>query len=124
MTLRTLVQYFGPKHSKLPARLWTWPFVTADLIGFLSQCGGGIMASGGSSGNAILVTAGRALMIAGVAFQAVIMLIAGALATDFTMRMCRRQSTLVLRNLPKDLKIFLCSMIAAFILILARCIYR
>ncbi|KFA55208.1 hypothetical protein S40293_09699 [Stachybotrys chartarum IBT 40293] len=124
MTLRTLVQYFGPEHTKLPARLWTWPFVTADLIGFVSQCGGGIVASMGGDGNAGLATAGNAIMVAGVAFQAIVMVIAGVLATDFTVRMRRRQSGPTFSRLPKDLKIFLCSMNAAFLLILARCIYR
>ncbi|KAF4986785.1 hypothetical protein FDECE_15775 [Fusarium decemcellulare] len=124
MTLRTLVQYFGPEHTRLPARLWTWPFVTADLIGFVSQCGGGIVASMGSDGKPGLATAGNAIMIAGVTFQAVVMIIAGVLATDFGLRIRRRQGSYVFKRLPRDLKIFLVSMTAAFLLILTRCIYR
>jgi hypothetical protein len=125
MTLRTLVQYFGPEHTRLPARLWTWPFVTADLIGFVSQCGGGIIASlGGEGSNPGLATLGNTIMIVGVAFQAVVMMIAGVLATDFAMRVRRRQGTHMFGNLPQKLRFFLESMTAAFLLILARCIYR
>ena len=123
MTLRTLVQYFGPKHTKLPARLWTWPFVTADLVGFVSQCGGGILSSMGTT-NPSLGTAGNTIMVAGVSFQAVVMFVAGALATDFAMRLFRREGAIVYKTLPKDLKIFLWCMTAAFVLILARCFYR
>jgi hypothetical protein len=125
MTLRTLVQYFGPEYTKLPARFWTWPFVTADLTGFVVQCGGGILSATGSDGtNTNLASVGNNLMIVGVAFQALVMIIAGILAADFTMRICRQQGAHVFRDLPRDLKIFLSSMITAFTLILIRCIYR
>ncbi|KAF1974298.1 RTA1-domain-containing protein [Bimuria novae-zelandiae CBS 107.79] len=123
MTLGTLMQYFGPEHTKLPARLWTWPFVTADLIGFVSQCGGGILASMGDS-NPSLGTAGNSIMVAGVSFQAAVMFIAGVLATDFAIRLYRRQGAVAYKALPKDLKIFLWCMMTAFLLILARCFYR
>jgi hypothetical protein len=123
MSLRTLVQYFGQEHTRLPARFWTWPFVTADLIGFVSQCCGGIIASMGGT-NPSLATVGDIIMIVGVTFQAVIMLIAGVLATDFAMRIRRRQGEHVFRDLPRNLRTFLLSMVAAFVLILTRCIYR
>jgi hypothetical protein len=123
MTLRTLVQYFGPKHTKLPARLWTWPFVTADLIGFVSQCGGGILSSMGST-NPNLGTVGNSIMVAGVSFQAAVMFLAGGLATDFAVRLYRREGAIVYKSLPKDMKIFLGCMLPAFLLILARCFYR
>ncbi|KAF2111484.1 RTA1 like protein-domain-containing protein [Lophiotrema nucula] len=123
MTLRTLVQYFGPENTKLPARLWTWPFVTADLIGFISQCGGGIMSSMTDT-NPSLGKAGNTIMVAGVSFQAAVMFLAGILATDFAIRLYRKQGVNAYRDLPKDLKIFLLSMMAAFLMILARCIYR
>ncbi|KAM0552428.1 hypothetical protein ACHAPJ_007989 [Fusarium lateritium] len=123
MTLRTLVQYFGPEYSRIPARLWTWPFVTADLIGFFSQCAGGILSSMGDK-NPGLASAGTGIMIAGVSFQAVVMAIAGILATDFALRMRRRQRGSVFRKLPKDFKIFLVSLTTAFLVILTRCIYR
>ncbi|KAL7765802.1 hypothetical protein ACKLNR_003718 [Fusarium oxysporum f. sp. zingiberi] len=122
MTLRALVQYFGEQYTKLPARLWTWPFVTADMLGFFSQCVGGIMASMTEKYPAV-GTAGRAVMVFGVSFQAVVMAIAGILATDFALRM-RRQRGSVFRNLPKDLNIFLISLTVVFLLILTRCIYR
>ncbi|KAK3618911.1 hypothetical protein LTR56_024339 [Elasticomyces elasticus] len=120
MTLRTLVEYFGTEHTKLPARLWTWPFVTADFVGFVCQCAGGIMASVGGS----LGTVGTALMITGVTLQAVIIAIAGALAVDFGLRVWRQQGTDAVKVLPFKLKIFFVSMAVALLLILARCIYR
>jgi hypothetical protein len=124
-TLRTLVQYFGQEHTKLPARFWTWPFVTADIIGFVAQCAGGVVAAmGGDWADPGLASLGNIIMIVGVAFQAVVMAVAGVLATDFAMRIRRRQGAYVFQNLPRNLKIFLLSMVAAFLLILTRCIYR
>ncbi|KAF2467758.1 RTA1-domain-containing protein [Lindgomyces ingoldianus] len=122
-TLRTLVQYFGPEHTRMPARFWTWPFVTADLVGFFLQCGGGILASTAEK-NPSLGSVGNTIMIFGVSFQAVIMAIAGLLTADFTLRIGRRHGTHVFADLPKDLRTFLLAMTAAFVLILARCIYR
>ncbi|KAF1953069.1 RTA1-domain-containing protein [Byssothecium circinans] len=122
-TLRTLVQYFGPEHTRLPARFWTWPFVTADLLGFFLQCGGGILASMGDT-NPSLAKVGNGIMIFGVTFQAVTMGVAGILAIDFGLRIRRRQGAHVFEELPKNLKIFLLTMAAAFLLILTRCIYR
>jgi uncharacterized membrane protein YkvI len=123
MTLRTLVEYFGHEYSKVPTRFWTWPFVTADFIGFLLQCGGGIMASMAEK-TPSLGTAGTALMITGVTLQAVVMAIAGALGVDFVLRTVRRRGVGVLSTLPRNLKIFLMSMTVTLVLIFARCIYR
>ena len=83
--LRTLVQYFGPEHTGLPARFWTWPFVAADTVGFLMQCGGGILASMAEK-NPNLGSAGKIIMVTGVTFQAVVMGVAGCLAMDFALR--------------------------------------
>ena len=123
MTLRTVVQYFGPEHTRLPARFWTWPFVTADIVGFFAQCGGGIMASMAEQ-HPTLGTAGTIVMITGVTLQAVVMSIAGSLAADFGLRVRRREGPGAFRDLSRNLRIFLWSMTAAFLLILARCIYR
>ncbi|WZH42071.1 RTA1 like protein-domain-containing protein [Fusarium acuminatum] len=122
MTLRSLVQYFGEEYTKLPARFWTWPFVTADMVGFFSQCGGGIMASM-SEKNPSVAKAGIYVMVFGVTLQAVVMAVAGILAIDFALRMHRRQGSMF-RHLPKDLNIFLISLSIAFFVIFTRCIYR
>ncbi|CVK85800.1 uncharacterized protein FPRN_06452 [Fusarium proliferatum] len=122
MTLRALVQYFGEQYTKLPARLWTWPFVTADMLGFFSQCVGGVMASM-TEKYPSLGTVGRVIMVFGVTFQAVVMAIAGILAADFAFRM-RRERGSVFRHLDKDLNIFLISLTIVFFLVLTRCIYR
>lgn len=122
MTLRRLVQYFGPKHTWLPARFWTWPFVTADTVGFLAQCGGGILASMAER-NPSLGRVGNIIMVTGVTFQAVVMGIAGSLAVDFALRFKRHHGT-GFCSLLKQMRIFLISLAGAFLLILARCIYR
>ncbi|KAF5626150.1 sphingoid long-chain base transporter RSB1 [Fusarium sp. NRRL 52700] len=122
MTLRTLVQYFGEQYTKLPARLWTWPFVTADMLGFFSQCVGGILAAM-TEKNPSLATVGRVVMVFGVTFQAVIMAIAGILTADFVFRMHRERGS-VFRHLPKGLNIFLISLTVVFLLVLTRCVYR
>lgn len=122
-TLRTPVQHFGPEHAKLPERFWTWPFVTADLVGFFLQCGGGIIASM-SERNPSLGSVGNTVMIFGVSFQAAIMAVAGLLAADFALRIARRHGADVFGLLPGRLRVFLLAITAAFFLVLTRCIYR
>ncbi|MAD82233.1 MAG: hypothetical protein CL912_04660 [Deltaproteobacteria bacterium] len=122
-TMRALVRYFGPEHTRLPERFWTWPFVTADLVGFFLQCGGGVVAAAGDRIPS-LADIGNAIMIFGVSFQAVIMLVAAVLTVDFAWRIVRRHVSRVFADLPRDLKIFLLAMMAAFLLILTRCVYR
>ncbi|KAH7317599.1 RTA1 like protein-domain-containing protein [Rhexocercosporidium sp. MPI-PUGE-AT-0058] len=122
-TLRALVQHFGPEHTRLPERFWTWPFVTADLVGFFLQCGGGVVAAAGDR-NPSLASVGNTIMIFGVSFQAAIMVLAGLLTADFALRIGRRHGAHVFADLPRDLKFFLSAMTAAFFLILTRCIYR
>lgn len=122
-TLRALVRHFGPEHTRLPERFWTWPFVTADLVGFFLQCGGGVVAAAGDR-NPSLASVGNAIMIFGVSFQAVIMVLAGLLTADLALRIGRRHGARVFADLPRDLKIFLLAIMAAFLLILTRCIYR
>jgi len=121
--LRKLVRHFGQQNTFLPERFWTWPFVTTDLIGFVLQCGGGILSAAGEK-TPSLASAGNTIMIFGVSFQAVIMLIAGSLSMDFALRVRRRQGKHVSAALPRDLKIFLWAMVAVFFFILTRCIYR
>ena len=121
--LRTLVHHFGPEHTRMPERFWTWPFVTADLAGFFLQCGGGIVASMAEK-NPSLGTVGYTIMVFGVSFQAGIMVIAMVLAADFALRVGRRHGADVFSLLPRDLKIFLGAMTATFIFILTRCLYR
>ncbi|KAH8881107.1 hypothetical protein GQ53DRAFT_832638 [Thozetella sp. PMI_491] len=94
-TLRKLVQHFGPEHTRLPARFWTWPFVTADLLGFFLQCGGGILAAMGDA-NHTLASVGNTLMVFGVSFQAAIMVIAATLTADFALRISRRHGAYVI----------------------------
>lgn len=122
-TLRALVQHFGPEHTRLPERFWTWPFVTADLVGFFLQCGGGVIAAAGDR-NPSLASVGNTIMIFGVSFQAAIMVLAGLLTADFALRIGRRHGAHAFADLPRYLKIFLSAMTAAFFLILTRCIYR
>ena len=122
-TTRALVRHFGPEHTRLPERFWTWPFVTADLVGFFLQCGGGVVSAMGDK-HPSLASVGNAIMIFGVSFQAVIMILAGLLTTDFALRSGRRHGARVFADLPRDLKIFLLALLAAFFMILTRCIYR
>ena len=71
-----------------------------------------------------LASVGNTIMVFGVSFQAAIMVLAAILTADFALRVWRRHGTRVVADLPKNLKIFLIAMTAAFLLILTRCIYR
>lgn len=123
MTMKAMVLYFGQEYTRIPARWWTKGFVTADLIGFLVQGGGGAVSSMGDT-HPSLATTGNYMTIGGIAFQALVMGVAAVLFADFMARMVRRQGSQVLYDMPRGLKFCLISMAVAFLAIIVRCIYR
>ena len=124
ITLRQMVQYYGPEHSLLKPQLYTWLFISCDAIGFVMQLvGGGISGSDDPSTTRL----GNDIMIAGITFQAVTMAVAGTLAIVFAVRFGRSQSWLFVRpfsRLGRVRAFFLLCAVSAFVAVLVRCIYR
>jgi hypothetical protein len=71
VTLKHLVIYCGPEHSRLKPRLYPWIFIGCDFGSIVLQAiGGGTAAAAGNRGaNKKLLDAGDALIVAGIAFQ-------------------------------------------------------
>lgn len=133
LTLKHLVTYFGPEHSRLKPKLYTWIFIGCDILSiFLQAAGGGVAASAGKGDkeNAKTADAGNSIMLAGIAFQVATMIVCGLLAGEFFYKLHRsgRSSTPdpskpVLTARPKAL-LFCSTVAAAYLLILIRCVYR
>jgi hypothetical protein len=128
LTLKHLVIYFGPEHSRLRPQLYTRIFIGCDVASILLQAaGGGVAASAGKTEkNTKLADAGNSIMMAGIAFQVATMVICGLLAADFGFslwRSSRREQRNLGRVSPKA-KAFFAAVALAYITILIRCIYR
>jgi hypothetical protein len=132
LTVKHLVLHFGPQHSRLQPRLYTWWFITCDALGFFTQVvGGGIQASASRDADGKdMRDIGSKIMIVGIAFQAVTMGVCAILAIDFAQRLYRHraephQSQQVLSSKgPRAFAFYLGCTITAFLAILIRCIYR
>lgn len=150
LTLKHMVIYCGPEYSRLKAKWYPWIFIGSDLGSIIVQAiGGGVAASAKNSASSSLLTAGDALIIAGIALQSVTMAVCGSLVLDFFLhrrraRLSRSTPTspnpeakttdtpLEATTLPNDIhsrsplrfRIFCWATGFAFATILIRCIYR
>jgi hypothetical protein len=144
LTLKHMVLYCGPEYSRLKAKWYPWIFIGSDLGSIIVQAiGGGVAASAKNSTNPALLTAGDALIIAGIALQSVTMAVCGSLVLDFFLSRRRARvehkveaegtdASLDAATLPNDVhtksplrfRIFCWAIGFAFVTILIRCIYR
>jgi hypothetical protein len=125
LTVKHLIIHFGPEHSKLKPKLYTWIFIGCDVFSIVIQAAGGGVAAGGRTPSSI--RAGNNLIIAGIAFQVVTMAACGLLSLDYTLRYIRRAKA---AGRPVNLRvvsrpgIFCITSIFAYVFVLIRCIYR
>jgi RTA1 like protein len=141
LTLKHMVLYCGPEYSRLKAKWYPGIFIGSDLGSIIVQAiGGGVAASAKNSTNPALLTAGDALIIAGIALQSVTMAVCGSLVLDFFLHRRRARTeqkaetdvSLDATTLPNDthtrsplrFRIFCWAIGFAFVTILIRCIYR
>lgn len=127
LTLKHLVLTFGEEWSRLKAGLYTWIFITCDILSLLMQGAGGGIASSADDGSKAL-DIGTDLMIAGVSFQVVVLAVFGAFIIDYFIRTYNRRSQLseeATRLIHKtSFRAFLVALVVAYITILTRCAYR
>jgi hypothetical protein len=143
LTLKHMVLYCGPEYSRLKAKWYPWIFIGSDLGSIIVQAiGGGVAASAKNSSNPAILSAGDALIIAGIALQSVTMAVCGSLVLDFFLsrRKARTEhktemegtTDMSATSLPNDthvksplrFRIFCWAIGFAFATILIRCIYR
>lgn len=147
LTLKHVVLYCGPEHSRLKPRLYPWVFIGCDLGSIVLQaCGGGVAAAApGPESNApnrqALLDAGNGLIIAGIGFQIATMTACAILMTDYYLRFnkARKQSLksdgMVSTDsdweknrsnpaVKRNFRLFIGAVIAAFFTTLTRCVYR
>lgn len=132
LTLKHIVLALGPEISRLPAKWYTWIFISCDALSIVIQAvGGGISAA---ASDADTLDVGNKLMIAGIGIQVATMAVCVVLASDFAFSLFRsglyrktgsgweRISAYV--NSRKGFYWYLTSFAAAFLFIFIRCIYR
>jgi hypothetical protein len=127
LTLKHIVINFGESWSRLRPMWYTRIFITGDIFSLVLQGAGGGLASTADSGSD-MQDVGTDLMIAGVIFQVVILAVFGYFLGEYTLRTYHRRDqlsehSLVLFN-KKSFRCFMGAIIAAYIGIFVRCVYR
>ena len=118
----------GPQFSRLPARWYTWIFISCDLLSLVLQGAGGGVAATADDDQPDQQQLGTNLMIAGIVFQVVTLFVFGALAARYAMNAYQgrsrfSQSTVALLHETR-FKLFLTSLAVAYMTIFIRCVYR
>lgn len=130
LTLKHVMLYMGPEHSRLKPKLFTWIFIGCDILSLILQAvGGGVAASAGRT-NQNLLDVGNGIIIAGIVFQVATMSSCGILAIEFFVNFMRRgRDTLDEKEYENGgsrtkLKVVIGSLVSAYTTVLIRCIYR
>lgn len=152
ITCKHLVVWYGPQWSLLRPRLYPWVFVGTDFMSILIQAvGGAVSAVASDSDDMDLLDVGSGLLVAGVAFQLANMIFCGGLMVLYLLRRQRGLKSGPARvgssaaedddsegfggeSLPpyrraspemnRKVEIFIYAVSAAYLAIIARCIYR
>jgi hypothetical protein len=132
LCLGRVIVAIGSENSRLKPKMYTYVFISCDLLSLILQGVGGGMAATGKDAKGS--KKGVDIMIAGLISQVITMSFFLALWVDFTLRTRRaRLSGSLARTQPplydqlrtfKTFGLFQWSLFAATILIFVRCIYR
>jgi len=130
LTLKHLVMFIGPEHSRLKPKLYTWIFIGCDGLSIITQAvGGGVAAAEKPA----LLDTGNGLIVAGIALQVATMFVCLLTAADFAWSVYKhhskwddsREKTPTYHRLAnKSFQFYLGASAVAFVLIWIRCIYR
>lgn len=127
LTLKHIILYLGPEHSRLKPKLFTWIFIGCDIGSLILQAAGGGVAASAGRDDKELLDAGNNIIITGIAFQVATMSVCGILGLEFFVRVLLHR-----RNTPNEktyeggrrFKFILIAEIVAYFTVLIRCIYR
>lgn len=127
LLLKQLCLTFGPQSSRLAPKLYTWIFISCDILSIILQGAGGALSAAAEDGSNLL-NIGVDVMIAGLSFQVFTLFVFALLAGDFFLRVRKNRQNLpsitaALRNSLK-FKLFLAFSTIAFLCIFTRCNYR
>lgn len=140
LTLKHMVLYCGPEHSRLKPRLYPWIFFGFDFGSIVLQAlGGGIAAAAGDHAEKPkLLDIGNGLIVAGIATQVATMGVCSLLMLDFFIRFRKAKKAQSWSNgeyssewernctdpkVRRNFRIFCGSVAIAFLTTLIRCIY-
>lgn len=127
LTLKYLCLRFGPQWSRIQPRLYTWIFISGDLISLILQGAGGGMAAS-ANGDETKTKKGNNIAMAGIAWQVFTLATFGLTVLDFVYRRAKAvtplspAASLVARSL--SFRLFATATVFAWITIFIRCIYR
>ncbi|KAK0120004.1 hypothetical protein ONS95_011422 [Cadophora gregata] len=124
LTLKHVIIIYGSRFSRIAPRLYTWIFVSCDILSILIQTSGAVIASRGTG----KVSTGNNVMMLGLVLQVVTLAIFGGMALDVYFRIKKfsgqhNESNRALRH-SKRFKWLLISIFISYIAIFLRCIYR
>ncbi|KAF2871570.1 RTA1 like protein-domain-containing protein [Massariosphaeria phaeospora] len=127
LSLKHIVIQFGESWSRLRPAWYTYIFIACDVSSLVMQSAGGALAATADDGSSLL-DIGTNLMIAGIIWQVVILLVFAGFAADYSFRTYKRKeqlsaSALALWN-SRSFHLFVAGLVAAYVGILVRCIYR
>ncbi|KAI9802040.1 MAG: hypothetical protein M1825_003096 [Sarcosagium campestre] len=128
LTLKHLVITFGAEHSRIQPRLYTWVFILCDLFSMILQgAGGGTAAT--ADNDRTMQNVGNNLMITGIVWQVFTLLVFAGLCLEYILNVRRDRKSGASSELaepvdPKKIKIFIGSIVIAFLTIFIRCVYR
>lgn len=127
LLLKHLCLTFGPSFSRLRPHLYTYIFISCDVLSIVLQGAGGGLSAAATDGSNLL-NIGVDVMVAGLSFQVFTLFVFGVLAGDFFFSVWKHRhelpsSTAALRN-SKRFKLFLATILVAFLCIFIRCCYR
>lgn len=127
LTLKHIVLTFGTEWSRLRPSMYTWIFISCDILSLVLQGAGGGLAAAADPGSS-LQDVGTDMMIAGVIFQVVVLVIFGAAVVDYFIRTNRRRGQLSSDALSlaasTRFRLFIGAIVVAYLGILIRCAYR
>ena len=130
LTLKHVVLAFGPEHSRIQPKYYTWIFICCDIFTLALQGAGGGIAATASTPSSQKV--GNDLLLAGIVLQVVILLAFAIATADYLLRLRRALNTTKAtlsyeaQTLLGDTKfqLFVAGVLLSFTTVFTRCCYR
>lgn len=126
LTLKHIALCFGPESSRVPPKWYTWAFIMTDILALVFQgAGGGIAATADTDSFRDI---GDAFLMTGICLQVATLVVFGLLVVDYVMRRQKDSTPLsseaAFTKSSIKFRVFAGALLATYILILIRCIYR
>lgn len=128
LVLKHVTLCFGPEYSRIRPNLYTWIFISGDLLSLILQAIGGGMAATADDNQSQQDT-GDNLMMAGIAWQVVTLIFFALAASWYVIRRRRARDVPLSTEASRFLgnikfRLFVYGLVIAFFAIVIRCIYR